>query len=113
MEDSGMKKILFILNDCMRRFSHERTASLYRAIQAMDEPASLYILRTDGHSAFASGHNLGEYNILRLPDYSDFDGIVLDVNSIFSADSNSYSEGVLHAVRAAADSGRPVVSMAN
>lgn len=108
-----MKKILYILNDCMRRFSYERTASLYRAVRDMDEPASLYIIRTDGHSDFAPEHNRGEYNILRLPNYSDFDGIVLDINSIFSADSDSYSAGVLHAVRAAAASGRLVISMAN
>ncbi len=108
-----MKKILFILNDCMRRFSYERTASLYEAVRAMDEPASLYVIRTDGHSAFAPEHNRGEYNIFRLPDYSDYDGIILDVNSIFSASSDSYSAGVLYAVRAALASGRPVVSMAN
>ena len=108
-----MKKILYILNDCMRQFSHERTASLYRAVQNMDEPASLYIIRTDGHSAFAAEHNLGEYNIFNLPDYREFDGIILDINSIFSAESDSYGEGVLQAVKAAADSGRPVVSMAN
>ena len=108
-----MKKILFILNDCMRRFSYERTASLYRAIRDMGEPASLYIIRTDGHSDFAPEHNRGEYNIFRLPNYSDFDGIVLDINSIFNGDSASYSAGVLHAVRAAAASGRPVISMAN
>lgn len=108
-----MKKILFILNDCMRRFSYERTASLYHAIRDMGEPASLYIIRTDGHSDFAPEHNRGEYNIFRLPNYSDFDGIVLDINSIFNGDSASYSAGVLHAVRAAAASGRPVISMAN
>lgn len=108
-----MKKILFILNDCMRQYSYERTASLYRAVQAMEEPASLYIIRTDGHSAFAPEHNRGEYNILRLPDYGEFDGIVLDINSIFSAESGFYGEGMPHAVRAAAASGKPVVSMAN
>ena len=112
-EDSGMKKILFILNDCMRQFSYERTASLYRAVRDMDEPASLYIIRTDGHSAFAPEHNLGEYNIFGLPDYHEFDGIILDINSVFSAESDSYGEGVLQAVKAATDSGRPVVSMAN
>ena len=108
-----MKKILFILNDCMRQFSYERTASLCRAVQDMDEPASLYIIRTDGHSAFAPEHNRGEYNIFGLPDYREFDGIILDINSIFSAESDSYGEGVLQAVKAAANSGRPVLSMAN
>ena len=74
-----MKKLLYILNDCMRRFSYERIAVLYQAIRRMDEPANLYIIRTDGHSAFAPEHNHGEYNIFRLPDYGDFDGILLDI----------------------------------
>ena len=108
-----MKKILFMLNDCMRRFSYERTASLYRAIRDMGEPASLYIIRTDGHSEFAPEHNRGEYNIFHLPDYREFDGIILDINSVFNGDSASYSAGVLHAVQAAAASDRPVISMAN
>ena len=108
-----MKRILYILNDCMRRFSYERIASLIRAVQSMDEPASLFIIRTDGHSAFPREHNLGEYNIFRLPDYGDFDGIILDINSIFDADSNAFSEGVLYAVQAATASGKPVISMAN
>ncbi len=108
-----MKKIMYILNDCMRQLSYERTASLYRAVRDMGEPASLYIIRTDGHSDFAPEHNQGEYNIFRLPDYCEFDGIILDINSIFSADSDFYGEGVLHAVRAAAASGKPVISVAN
>ena len=109
-----MKKLLYILNDCMRRFSYERIAGLYQAIQRMDEPANLYIIRTDGHSAFAPEHNHGEYNIFRLPDYGDFDGILLDINSIYSGKSDdSFSESVLYAVKAARASGRPVISIAN
>ena len=108
-----MKKLLYILNDCLRRFSYERVAGLYRAIQRMQEPANLYIMRTDGHVAFAPEHNRGEYNIFRLPDYSAFDGIFLDINSIYSVNTNSFDEGALYAVRAAASSGKPVISIAN
>lgn len=108
-----MKKLLYILNDCMRRFSYERVAGIYRAIQGMEEPASLYFMRTDGHAAFAPEHNRGEYNIFRLPDYGEYDGILLDINSIYSAGADSFSEVVLYAVHAAAASGKPVISMAN
>lgn len=108
-----MKKVLYILNDCMRKFSYERAAGLYQAIQSMDEPVNLYIVRSDGYYEFAPEHNRGEYNIYRLPDYSDFDGIILDVNSILNADSDSYTDSVLYAVRAAAASGKPVLSIAN
>ena len=108
-----MKRVLYILNDCMRKFTYERTAGLQRAIQGMDEPVNLYIVRSDGYFDFASEHNRGEYNIYRLPDYRDFDGIILDVNSIMDADSDSYTRGVLYTVREAAASGKPVVAMAN
>lgn len=108
-----MKKVLYIVNDCMRKFTYERIAGLYRACRLSDEPVNLYVIRSDGYSDFAPEHNRGEYNIFRLPDYADFDGILLDINSILDADSDSYARGVLYAVMAAAQSGKPVISMAN
>ncbi len=109
-----MKKVLYILNDCMRKFTYERTAGLYRALQRLEEPTQLYIARSDAYADFAPEHNCGEYNIFRLPSYSSFDGIVLDINSVFTRDSDAYaSEGMHYAVRAAASSGRPVLSIAN
>lgn len=109
-----MKKILYVLNDCMRKFSYERAAGLYRAMQRLNEPFHLYVLRSDAYSDFSPEHNYGEYNIYRLPDYSDFDGILLDINSVFNGESNDYSAlGIQHVVQAAAASGKPVISMAN
>ena len=109
-----MKKILYVLNDCMRKFSYERTAGLYRALQKTGEPFNLYVLRSDAYSGFYPEHNYGEYNIYRLPDYGDFDAILLDINSVFDAKSNEYSAmGIQYIVRAAAASGKPVISMAN
>ena len=108
-----MKKLLYILNDCMRKFSYERVAGLCRAAKRLEEPTNIYIVRSDGYSSFAPEHNLGEYNIYRLPDYRDYDGIFLDINNIQGGDSDSYTRGVLYAVRAAAESGRPVISVAN
>lgn len=109
-----MKKVLYVLNDCMRKFSYERTAGLYRSLQEAGEPFSLFVLRMDAYSGFAPEHNRGEYNICRLPDYSSFDGIVLDINSVFTADAGGGVSRELRAVtEAAAASGRPVISIAN
>lgn len=109
-----MKKILYVLNDCMRKFSYERAAGLYRAMQRLNEPFNLYILRSDAYYDFSPKHNYGEYNIYRLPDYSDFDGILLDINSVFNGESSEYSAlGIEHVVQAATASGKPVISMAN
>ena len=104
-----MKNVLCILNDCMRKFSYERTAGLYRAFHGMDEPVNLYYFRSDTYFGFAPEHNRAEYNIYRLPDYRDFDGIFLDINSVFG----SASKELQYAIGAAAASGKPVISMAN
>ena len=109
-----MKKVLYVLNDCMRKFSFERVDGLYRALRETGEPFSLHILRSDAYDGFAPEHNCGEYNIYRLPDYSEFDAILLDVNSVFHAGSNAYgAQGIRFVVRAAAASGKPVISLAN
>ena len=59
-----MKKVLYILNDCMRKFTYERTAGFWQALQRLDEPVDLHIVRSDGYSEYAPEHNCGEYNIL-------------------------------------------------
>ena len=48
-----MKKVLYVLNDCMRKFSYERTEGLSRAFRALEEPVDLYVVRSDGYSEFA------------------------------------------------------------
>ncbi|MCR5087948.1 MAG: GGDEF domain-containing protein [Oscillospiraceae bacterium] len=109
-----MKNVLYILNDGVRRFTYARIAGLARAVRNADEAVNLYIMRSEGHASFTPEHNCGEYNIFRLPDYSAYDGIFLDVNSNFTADANAFAaSGTLYAIRAAVASGRPVVSMAN
>ena len=52
-----MKKVLYVLNDCMRKFSYTRVSTLYRSLQEAGEPCSLFILRTDAYSGFAPEHN--------------------------------------------------------
>ncbi len=109
-----MKRVLYVLNDCMRKFSYERAAGLHRALQKLGEPFSLHILRSDAYFDFTTGHNYGEYNIYRLPDYADFDAILLDINNVFNAGSSEFGVmGIEYVVQAAAASGKPVISMAN
>ena len=109
-----MKQILYILNDNARRFTYARCASLYQAIQTADEIINLFIMRSDGHIRFSQEHNRGEYNIFHLPEYRDYDAVILDLNSNFSAGSNIYgAKGALYAIEAARASGKPVLSVAN
>ena len=109
-----MKKLLYIINEGLRKFIYERTAGLVKAIEAAEEPVKLYILRSDGYSGFAPDHNRGEANLFRLPDYRDFDGILLDLNSNFNSGMDAVGAlGVMHCIQQAEASGRPVISMAN
>ncbi len=108
------KKILYILNDSTRRFTYERIAGLQDAIEKAEEDITLFIMRSEGHVCFSPEHNCGEYNIFRLPDYKDFDGILLDINSNSRTNGNEYStKGASYAVKAAVASGKPVICMAN
>lgn len=109
-----MKKLLYVLDDGMRKFTYEWTAGLYSAIQRSEEDISLYIVRADGYAGFAPTHNGGECNIYRLPNYADFDGILLDISNAFNAEINTFAlDGIQYAIDAAAASGKPVISMAN
>ena len=112
--DALMKKVLYVLNDCMRKFSYERSASLHRALQGPGEPFSLHILRSDAYLGYDAGHNRGEYNIYRLPDFADYDAILLDINTTIGDDSDASGDlAMRHVINAAAASGKPVLSMAN
>ena len=108
-----MKKVLYVLNDCMRKFSYERVTGLYRCLEKAGESFNLYVLRTDAYSGYDAEHNRGEYSICRLPDYDEYDGIILDINSVFSENSGKYLQDLQDAARASAASGRPVISIAN
>lgn len=108
-----MKKLLYVLDDGMRKFTYEWTAGLYNAIQRAEEEINLFIVRADGYAGFTPAHNRGECNIYRLPDYSDYDGILLDISNAFT-DANVHAiRGIQYAIDAAAASGKPVISMAN
>lgn len=109
-----MKKILYIINEGLHKFTYEHTAGLIKAIAHADEPISLYVMRSDGYTGFSLAHNRGESNIFRLPDYAAFDGILLDFNSNFNAVTNADgASGAQYCIRAAMASGKPVISIAN
>ena len=109
-----MKKIVYILNDGKRAFTYERIAGFCEAIRKADEDINLYICRSSGHAGYDAAHNCGEYNIYRLPDLSDFDGIFLDISNVGATNENMYGAiGASYIIRAAAASGKPVIAIAN
>ena len=109
-----MKKLLYVLDDGMRKFTYEWVEGMCHSIQQADEDICLYIVRADTYAGFSPRHNRGECNIYRLPDYADFDGILLDISNAFHAEVNEYAvKGVNYAIQAARASGKPVIAMAN
>ena len=108
-----MKKIAYILDDGKRSFTYERIAGFREAINKAKEDINLYVFRSGGFSDYDPGHNCGEYNIYHLPDFSDFDGIFLDINNTYTKGMNHYgAKGADYVIKAAAASGKPVVAMA-
>lgn len=47
----------------------------------MGEEINLYIFRSASAWTLDRNYSIGEYNIYQLPDFSEHDGIILDVNS--------------------------------
>ncbi len=108
-----MKKIAYILDDGKRSFTYERIAGFREAIRKSREDINLYVFRSGGFSDYDPDHNCGEYNIYHLPDFSDFDGIFLDINITYGRDANHYGvKGAEYVTKAAAASGKPVVAIA-
>lgn len=109
-----MKKLAMIIEANNRAFACTRVAWFLKKIREMGEEINLYIFRSAGAWTLDRNYNLGEYNIYQLPDFSEFDGIILDVNSIHQREQ--YGCGAAsweYLISAARQSGKPVLSLAN
>lgn len=77
-----MKRIAMIMEAGKCAFASTRAAWFLKKMREMEEEINLYIFRSAGVWTLDLNYNVGEYNIYQLPDLSEFDGIILDVNSI-------------------------------
>ncbi len=77
-----MKRIAMIMEAGKRAFASTRAAWFLKKMREMEEEINLYIFRSAGVWTLDLNYNVGEYNIYQLPDLSEFDGIILNVNSI-------------------------------
>ncbi len=109
-----MKRIAMIMEANKRAFACTRAAWFLKKIRAMEEEISIYIFRSAGAWTLDTNYNVGEYNIYHLPDLTDFDGVILDVNSIHQREHYGCgSTAWEYIVNAARQSGKPVLSLAN
>ena len=77
-----MKKIALIMDGWKRFFTYAWSAGVLERIRETNEDVNLYIFNSSGDWSRDEDYNIGEYNIYRLPDLNDFDGIIVDLNNI-------------------------------
>ena len=102
-----MRKVALITDGWRRLFTYALPAGILQRIRETGEDVNLYIFNSTGNWSRDAGYNKAEYNIYNLPNLSDFDGIILELNNISSP--AVLADVISNAKR----SGRPVVSIAN
>lgn len=102
-----MKKIALIMEGWKRFFTYAWPSGILQRIKETNEDVNLYIFNSSGDWSRDEAYNIGEYNIYHLPDLSDFDGIILDLNNI------RYPQVRRYVIEAAGRTGKPVISIAN
>lgn len=90
-----------------RFFTYAWPAGILQRIRESGEDINLYIFNSSGDWSWDADFNIGEYNIYKLPDLNDFDGIVMDLNNIrYPEVSNEIAEIVRK-------TGKPAISISN
>lgn len=102
-----MKRVALITDGWKRLFTYAWPSGIIERIEETGEDVNLYIFNSTGNWSRDEGYNRAEYNIYNLPNLSDFDGIILELNNISSKDILSE---VISRVK---ESKVPAVSIAN
>lgn len=77
-----MRKIALLMDGWKRCFTFAWPSGILQCIQETGEDVSLYIFDSSGNWSHDRRYNEGEYNIFRLPNLSEFDGIILDLTNV-------------------------------
>ena len=102
-----MRKVALITDGWKRYLTYAWPAGIMQRVQETGEDVNLYIFNSSGNWNKDQGYNRAEYNIFNLPDFCDFDGIILELNNISS--QPIFDEVIQRAGKASV----PVVSIAN
>ena len=100
-----MKKIALITDAWKRFISYSWPAGIIQRLKETDEDVNLYIFNSFGNWSWDKEYNLGEYNIYKLPDLNEFDGIILDIN--LAQNRKEAREIVFNAIK----TGKPIISI--
>ena len=100
-----MKKIILISDGWRRLVTYAWVAGIMREIRKRDLDIALYQYNSYGNWSKDALHNIGEYNIYNLPDFSEYDGVILDCSNISDQKQKRKIINKLH------ETGLPVVSI--
>lgn len=102
-----MRRVALITDGWKRMFTYAWPAGILERLQETKEDVNLYIFNSLGNWSRDEGYNQAEYNIFQLPDFREFDGIIIELNNISS------EEVLRDVIQRAKASGVPVVSITN
>ena len=85
-----MKKIAMITDGWKRMVTYAWVDGMVSRIHELNEDICIYQYNCYGNWRREKKYNQGEYNIFRLPDLNEFDGVVLDCN--FTSDKERQQE---------------------
>lgn len=85
-----MKKIAMITDGWKRMVTYAWVDGIIKRVHELDEDLCIYQFNCYGNWRRDKKYNMGEYNIFRLPDLSQYDGVVLDCN--FTTDKERQQE---------------------
>lgn len=81
-----MKKIAIIMDGWKRYFTYAWPAGILQRLHETNEDVNLYIFTSSGNWSKDADYTVGEYNIYRLPNFEEFDGIIFELNNIIHED---------------------------
>ena len=100
-----MRKIALIMDEWKRCFTFAWPSGILQRLHEVEEDVNLYIFSSSGNWSWDKKYNVGEYNIYHLPDFQDFDGIILDLNNVVMEEVRRET------IDRANNSGVPVISL--
>lgn len=100
-----MKKIALISDGWRRLITYAWVDGIMRRIRELGEDITLYQYNCYGNWSRDALNNAGEYNIYNLPDFTTFDGIILDGSNIVDQKQRR------NVVKLLKQSGVPVLSL--
>lgn len=77
-----MKKVAIVTDGWVGEVTYAWFKGSRQYLDSCDLDADLYFFHSFGNFSKDEKYNAGEYNIIKLPDFSSFDGVIIDTSSI-------------------------------